>query len=131
MNPYVTSFLIIHTVHLVSAIWITASDGTSFLAHITLAFIVHFATNTALLLAFCVKGRVKPFALPLMWMLCIFTLTIYCSYFMSTDFGSWGARWPVTMLGYFLLTPTVTASILSCVTFYIVKWLHNLLRGNN
>lgn len=131
MNPYITTFLVIHTVHLVSAIWITIPDGIDFFSRIALTLIINVAANTALLFAFCARGRVKPFALPLMWMLCIFTLAIYCFCFSSADFGSWGPMWLVIMLGYFLLAPTVTVSIITCVIFYIVQWLRNLQRGNN
>lgn len=119
MKPYSACLAVIIGAHLASLL-LYDHGGGGILGIILASLLIQGAANTFLHFAFCVSGKVAPFALPLMWAFCIFPLYVYCQYIMRSA-GFLGRSFAFVVLGLCALAPALAISIFTCVIFYITK----------
>lgn len=122
MKPYAACLAVIIGAHLASLI-ICDRGGGNIAGLILASLLIQGAANTVLHISFCVRGRVAPFALPLMWAFCVLPLYVYCEHIMPTA-GFFGRGFAFVVYGLCVLAPALLISILTCTLFYIVKRFH-------
>lgn len=119
MKPYATCLTIIIGAHLTSVLFCEHGGG-EIVGLIFASLLIQGAVNTFLHFAFCVSGRVTPFALPCMWAFCIFPLYVYCQHIMGSA-GFLGRSFAFAVFGLCVLAPALAISIFTCIVFYITK----------
>lgn len=119
MNVYAKCLAIIFAAHIGSVV-ICDQGSAAIVGLLFTALLVQAGTNTFLHITFCRSGRVAPFALPLMWISCIFPLYIYCNFLMPRGVF-FGRDFAFIVYGLCILAPAIVISLITALISFLTR----------